>query len=380
MKMRRLLIFIVLVMGLGMLNAESMDVACDSIVYTAPAIKQTWDTTRDNGYWKRALRHLQLDINDTTVKYPSFIDFCVNVYRWGDRTFNGYDSTYVVSTNKKWKLMVKNNNWFSTLNGELNNKEIPFLMHSNFTSSFGGSISYMALSLYYMFNLNDLITGHKVKYKKFDLSFTCSRIYFNAFYNEDSYPYYIHKLGDDFGSDLKDYKFHGVSRFLKGLNVCYIFNNRRYAQAASYCFSKYQRKSAGSFIAGLHIFQENVSMNFDQLREEFPNTSWVDDIRYKYNGYSLLFGYGYNWVLGKNWLYNITAIPGFGMRKTYSTSSEGAMTFWSFDYRAKMAIILNRGNFFYGLHLLTDGRWYLTHQHSVFNSSHELDATVGFRF
>ena len=117
-----------------MLNAESRDVACDSIVHIAPAIKQTWDTTRDNGYWKRALRHLQLDINDTTVKYPSFIDFCVNVYRWGDRTFNGYDSTYVVSTNKKWKLMVKNNNWFSTLNGELNNKEFPFLMHSNFTS------------------------------------------------------------------------------------------------------------------------------------------------------------------------------------------------------------------------------------------------------
>ena len=68
MKMRRLLIFIILVRGLGMLNAESRDVACDSIVHTAPAIKQTWDTTRDNGYWKRALRHLQLDINDTTVK------------------------------------------------------------------------------------------------------------------------------------------------------------------------------------------------------------------------------------------------------------------------------------------------------------------------
>lgn len=380
MRYRWLLIWLLMVMGLETIYAEPIDSVCDTVNAVSESTKLSFDTTRDSGYWKRAMRHLKLDLNDTTVVYPTFVDFCVDVYRWGDRTFNGYDSTYVVGTGKKWKLMLKNNNWFSTFNGSLNQKDLPFLMHSNFTSSFGASISYMAVSLYYMINLNDLISGHKVKYKKFDISFTCSRIYFNAFYNEDSYPYYIHKFGDYITHDLKDYKFTGISRFLKGFNVCYIFNNKRYAQAASYCFSKYQRKSAGSFIAGIHVFQENVSMNFDQLREEFPNTSWVDDIRYKYNGYSLLLGYGYNCVLGKNWLYNITAIPGFGMRQSYNTSSEGSMTFWSFDYRAKMAIILNRGNFFYGLHLLTDGRWYLTHQHSVFNASHELDATVGFRF
>lgn len=341
---------------------------------------EPFDTTRDSGYWKRALKHGKFNINDTTIDYPSFMDFCIKVYRWGDNTFNNYDSTYVVSTKKNWKLMLKNNNWMSSYNGHLYDGTFPIAMHSNLTSSFGVQLSFMAVSLSYMMNLNDLISGHKVKNKKFDFSFTCSRLHASAYHYKGDYPYYIRKYGYYKSDNLSGFKFEGVSSTLYGANLYYIFNHKHYAQAAAYCFSKYQRKSSGSFIAGLHFFHENVLMDFSKIKEYNPDLEIADNLSYKYNGYSLILGYGYNWVLGKNWLFNITTIPGFGYRQSAPTSSEGDINFWSFDYRTKLGLVLNKGKFFYGLHLLTEGHWYLTKKNSLFSANHDINAIVGFRF
>ncbi|MDO4510459.1 MAG: DUF4421 domain-containing protein [Bacteroidales bacterium] len=367
-------------LGLASVNAEPRLNVKDKIQQIKLKMAEPFDTTRDSGYWKRALQHGKLDINDTTVTYPSFLNLCVNVYRWGDKAFNSYDTTYVVGTRKNWKLMLKNNNWLSSFNGNLYDDTFPISMHSNVTSSFGLQLSFMAVSLSYMFNLNDLLTGNKVKNKKFDFSFTCSRLYLSSYYYRDDFPYYIHKFARYTDGLKKDYEFDGVSRTLYGANLFYIFNHKRYAQAAPYCFSKYQRKSSGSFMAGIHAFHEDVNMDYTQIKEEHPEYEIPDNFSYKYDGYSLLFGYGYNWVLGKHWLFNITTIPGVGYRHTYSSSSEGKKDFWSFDYRAKMALILNKGKFFYGLHLLTEGRWYLTKLHSLFSANHDLNVTIGFRF
>ena len=46
---------------------------------------------RANDYWKQQLMKGKLDLNDESIRYPSFLQMCVNLYRWGDRTFNSYD-------------------------------------------------------------------------------------------------------------------------------------------------------------------------------------------------------------------------------------------------------------------------------------------------
>ena len=59
----------------------------------------------DGDYWKRQLRSGKLDLNDESIVYPSFLQMCVNIYRWGDRTFNSYDPDYVVGTGKRCKAL-----------------------------------------------------------------------------------------------------------------------------------------------------------------------------------------------------------------------------------------------------------------------------------
>ena len=109
---------------------------------------EPYDTIRDKGYWWRALKHGKVDLDGGTIDYPAFIDFCWKVYKWGDKAFNSYDSAYVVSTGKNWKLMLKSMNWADTYSGEPV-KNMHIFTRSNLTSNLGIQLSFMAVSVGY---------------------------------------------------------------------------------------------------------------------------------------------------------------------------------------------------------------------------------------
>jgi len=216
-------------------------------------MNEPWDTIRDGTYWWRAMKHGKVDLTGKTIHYPRFLRFAWKTYKWGDKAFNSYDSAFVVGTGKNWKLMLKSMNWVDTYSGEpVPNSHI--FMHSNLTSNIGVQLSFMAVSVGFTMGVTDLIHG-KGKSKKLDFSFTCARFAADAYYMENvgtTTMYYRHK------TDEQKYKgsihgFSGLKRMSYGLDVYYFFNNRRYAQAAAYCYSKYQRRSAGSWIAGINL-------------------------------------------------------------------------------------------------------------------------------
>lgn len=64
--------------------------------------------------WYKQLMNNNFRINDPRIRYPKFPKFCVDVYNWGDRTFNTYDTTYVVGTGKNWKAMLRSYNWMQS--------------------------------------------------------------------------------------------------------------------------------------------------------------------------------------------------------------------------------------------------------------------------
>ena len=47
---------------------------------------------------------------DSIATWGKFPKLCIDAYRWGDRTFNTYNSNYVVGTGKKWNIKLKSNN------------------------------------------------------------------------------------------------------------------------------------------------------------------------------------------------------------------------------------------------------------------------------
>lgn len=350
-------------------------------------INEPFDTTRDAGYWKRALRHGKFGIiNDTSVHYPKFLEFCAKLYRWGDYTFNHYDTAYVKGTGKNWKLMVKNNNWLDTYAGHLGDKdEFHLRMNSNLSANFGAQISFMAVSLGYMFNINNWLNGDKVHNTRFDFSFTCSRLSLEAYYSKDQGDLVnLHRLGDYQSRSFKSYKFDGLKREYYGLYAYYFFNHLRYAQAAAYCYSKYQRRSAGSFIAGLHVSHQDVVIDFSKLSDEMlgyvPPEVQALDCRFRYRDHSFVLGYGYNWVFHRNWVYNVTALPSVGVRHSFPNSIDGKKDLFAFSFLGKMALVHNHRNFFYAFTVLSNGHWYKSKKYSFFNSVEDINVNVGFRF
>ena len=124
-------------------------------------------------YWIKQLFQKNFNLNDSGICYPAFPRFALNVYNWGDRTFNTYNTVYVVGTGKNWKLMGKSYNWMET-STLLFPEDVTLDMHSTLFSDAGLRLSFMAVSVGYMWNINKLISSPDSRHT-FDFSFTTSR-------------------------------------------------------------------------------------------------------------------------------------------------------------------------------------------------------------
>ena len=345
-------------------------------------MNEPWDTIRDRGYWWRALKHGKIDLDGGTIDYPAFIDFCWKVYKWGDKAFNSYDTAYVVGTGKNWKFMFKSNNWSDTYTGEPMD-DVNFDMRSKLTANMGFQLSFMAVSVGYTVGITNLINHEKVS-TKLDFSFTCARFAADAYYMENRGTTTAWFKWKENGEKHK-YKFNefgGLHRKAYGLSVYYFFNNYRYAQAAAYCFSKYQKRNAGSLIAGICLQHRDMGIELDELppavQEQIPPGEEMP--RFLYNDYCVLLGYGYNWVLGRKWLLNLTITPYVGYRHLLATNHEDRASAWSLNLRARMGVVYNHKQFYVGLQNYGDFHRYKSEKHHFIGSLLDFTALVGIRF
>ena len=95
------------------------------------------------------------------------------------------------------------------------------------------------------------------------------------------------------------------------LNGYYVFNGRRYSQAAAYSQSVIQRRSAGSFLVGATWFQSSFDYS------DIDNTIFMllgNNVgRIKVRQGNLGLGYGYNWVPFRGFVLNVMAMPTFSI-------------------------------------------------------------------
>ena len=343
-------------------------------------LNEPYDTTRDSGYWWRALKHGHVDFNDSTMGYPKFVKFCYRTYIWGDRTFNSYDSAYVVGTGKNWKLFLKSNNWVDSYIGHPV-KDVNQIINSNLVSNIGVTLSFMAVSVGYSLGVSNLIHGDNL-YNKVDFSFTCDLFTADAYYwenkNDINATYRIKSL-DNVRHRVRQ---SGVTRKAMGLTAYYFFNNKRYAQAAAYCFSKYQKRSAGSWLAGFSLQHYDVKLDVEQLTEDvrpfFPTQD--DAPRILYNDYCVLFGYGHNWVLSRKWLLNFTITPYVGYRYNHFPMADDKASNFSLNCRARTAAVYNHKQFFLGIHGNADHHRYKSKNSRLVSSLIEFSILAGIRF
>ena len=91
------------------------------------------------------------------------------------------------------------------------------------------------------------------------------------------------------------------------LNGYYVFNGRRYSQAAAYNQSVIQRHSAGSFLLGATWYQS--SFDYSDMRNGYFMIFGDGVSRIKVHQANLGVGYGYNWVPLRGLVVNAMAMP-----------------------------------------------------------------------
>ena len=91
------------------------------------------------------------------------------------------------------------------------------------------------------------------------------------------------------------------------LNGYYVFNGRRYSQAAAYNQSVIQRHSAGSLLLGATWYQS--SFDYSDIKNGYFMIFGDGTSRIKVHQANIGVGYGYNWVPFRGFVVNVMAMP-----------------------------------------------------------------------
>lgn len=341
---------------------------------------QTSGLNEDRNWW-HLLKKGQLNLADTTVVYPKFLRFCVNVYNWADHFFNSYNPEYVVGTGHRWKARLVNENWTDSyaLHFRKNHANMRMLSHLN--DNIGAYIQYMAVSVGYSVDLNTIFSGKKTDHTRFDTNFNCALFNFDLYYYRSSgtviRQFYGYK-----DNHLINIEFPGVTSKNFGVSLYYFLNNKKYSQGAAYNFSKFQKKSAGSWMVGITYSNLDIAMDFEKLAPELrPLFTFPDSyLHLHYYSYCLLGGYGYNWVWHPKWLFNITVMPSVGFNHCYEDSSDGSGNQFALNIHGRTSLTYNHRALFCSLIGKITGNWYTSPKLSLFNAIEYFSFNVGFRF
>jgi hypothetical protein len=322
---------------------------------------------------------LALDSVATWGKFPRFV---VNTYRWGDNFFNSYDSAYVVGTGCKFNVKATADSWFDYYNFTLQDNQTMHL-RSDPSTSFGLHLTYLAVSVGYDVNMQKLLHNDERVRKRFRFGFNCSLLAVELNYSDNDVGTTLTRFGKGWSPTKVNIKFNGINTSILGLDGYYFFNNKRYSEAASFNFSKIQKRSQGSLYAGFSLYRKKYDFDFNELPDDIKNNlpeKWKNDCYHvESDNYAVRMGYGYNWVLGPKWVVGISESPIVGISKGYINSDEKKTSFSLYN-RFKASAVWNSGKWFAGVVGKIDLAVCYEKESTLANALFCAEACIGYRF
>ena len=357
----------------------TVDIGLDAAPLLSPP--DTIRTPPDVRYdWWTMLKEGRLDLNDPAVRYPGFLQFCVNVYRWIDQNLNQVDREWVNNTLKVGKVRLLSDTWNDVYYFRFDDS--PLVMRSQFYANLGLQANYSILSVAYSVDMNSLMKKRKSKHDKLSIYITLAKLYAEAYFWENDGGAFARTKDEEGKERESSIYFDGLNFKAAGVMGFYIFNNRRFSFSAPYDLSTYQIRSAGSAMAGVSGTFYTAHINFSDLPREILNQLNYPFLRYRlqYNSVNLIGGYSFNWVLNRHLLFNTTTLPGIGMSFSFSDSTSGRKSLFSTSIRQMLSLTYNRKDFFANANatfhgnLLPDGD--LTFMSGILN----FQVSAGLRF
>ena len=274
-----------------------------NIIYTLPVIILMLSCLESN-----AQDNLTLEISQSNAPEEG-----KGFFNWVKRTVTGkknYDTLYIAKPWGKWSISLNENltqhYYYQITDGS------SFPIRNRLASTTGIGVSYLGIGV-----------GFSVDFKKLKGKTKDS---------EFSLKYYSNRFGGDLNifniGDFYDTRFKtdvSYKNNMKGVNIntYYAFNHRKFSYPAAFSYSYIQKKSAGSVIAGLSFYHDDMWLGYDKdfygevLRNiydsgnHYPVNDSIDDILSGWTTHylSLGAGYAYNWVPTDNLMIHISIMP-----------------------------------------------------------------------
>ncbi len=319
---------------------------------------------------------------DSISQWGKFPKLCIDVYRWGDKFFNSYDSTYVQGSGKRWNIKMRANSWSDTYNLQVvDGYRMSMISQPSTTAGF--YLTYMAVSVGYDVDMNKMFGSAEKARQRWNLQFNCSlfAVEFQAMKNDVGTT--VTRFGMPGETKRYHERFPGVNNSMWQLDTYYFFNHKHYSQAAAFYYSKIQQKSSGSLYAGLSFSKQKYRFDFSTLSiDGQPLTSpWNDNYDVENMNYALKIGYGYNWVFRRGWCLGVSEAPIIGIRHGWvNRPGERGLSF-AFSNQLRASLIYNyHKRWFFGLVGQWDAGLVYDKEHTMMASNVSGEISVGYRF
>ena len=305
--------------------------------------------------------------------------------------FSDFDTLYISPNRYNYALMATH---FSNFEYYSVTSEFPQPQKLSFSpnphNKIGLYFGWRWIFLGWSVDIDDIYrkTNRKNKGTEFDLSLYSSKLGVDIFYRRTGNNYKIHKIRGFYDEIPSDYSedFSGLKVDIKGLNLYYIFNNRKFSYPAAFSQSTNQRRNAGTFIAGFSISKHNLDFDYQQLpayiQERMNPGMKVNKI--KYTNANISFGYAYNWVFARNCLACLSLTPAIAYKASDvdAETQEGKAWYSKFnlDFLLRAGVVYNNGKSFVGTSFVGKNYNYHRNNFSLDNGFGTLQVYAGFNF
>jgi len=336
--------------------------------------------------------------NDSIPTRKPFMKRIINGLYGFVKEFSRVDTNYIEPQQYNYTLMLQNTNTYERYRIRTQKgNDISFAPQPSV--KLGPYVGWRWVFLGYTIDLTNI--GSDNTKKEFDLSLYSSQIGIDLFYRRTGNDYKIRNifLNDNVDTKpLKNMEYSGLTASIKGFNLYYIFNHRKFSYPAAFSQSTIQRRSCGSALVGMGYTKHSLSVDWnklynlvsDKLGSQVANEYMDESLTFgkiKYIDLSVSGGYAYNWVFARNWLFASSLSLALGYKKTYSDVEHNSSIFRDFSIRnfnidgvGRFGLVWNNMKWYFGASTILHSYNYRKKQFSTNNFFGSLNIYIGFNF
>ena len=308
------------------------------------------------------------------------------------KEFSRVDTNYIEPQQYNYAVMIQNTNTYESY--RLRDKDGNSISLSpNPSVKFGPYVGWRWLFLGYTIDFFHLGSG-KMK-QDFDFSIYSNQVGVDLFYRQTGNNYKIHRMEIKENKNtlqMKDLSFGGFSASIKGINLYYIFNHKKFSYPAAFSQSTRQKRSAASFLMGVGYTKHSLSLNIRQVRdivkenlkEEIKFDSTYQSAKVSYSDVSVSAGWAYNWVFAKNWLFCSSLSLALAYKRTrgetYSSKDILNLNNVNIDGIGRFGLVYNNMRWYAGASVIARAYNYHKSRFAANNIFGSLNMYVGYNF